>query len=180
MDDEISLSSKDPSPTVTPLPDCISHPPTHAAAPYGAIRFVSLNANNQLARNPTAIATMLCMSKANIMSTQEHGISFQGYIKSFNDSINKAGYSAIFADKACLIYDSDLIGACLAESGFLLNGRLIWSVFHFSKHNRIIILSIYGVAYSGSNSIDTKSDSYITCKELLVETRRKLLQLEQK
>ena len=98
-DDEISLSSKDPSPTVTHLPDCINHPPTHAAASYGAIRFVSLNANNQLARNPTAIATMLCMSKANIMSIQEHGISQFSYIKSFNDSINKAGYSAIFAEK---------------------------------------------------------------------------------
>ena len=114
------------------------------------------------------------------MSIQEHGISFRGYITSFNASIEKAGYRAIFAKKACLIYDNDLIGACLAESGSLLKGRLIWSVFYFSKYNQIIILSIYGVAYCGSNTMDTNSDSYITRKELLGETRRKLLQLKQR
>ena len=179
-DDEISMSSNDPSPTVTHLPACNNHRPTNAAAPYGAIRFVSLNANNQLARNPTAAATMVCMSKANIMSIQEHGISFHGCIESFNDSINKAGYRAIFAEKACLIYDHDLIGACLAESGSLLKGRLIWSVFYFSEYNQIIILSIYGVAYCGSNTMDTNSASYMTRKELLGQTRRRLLHLKRK
>ena len=87
-------------------------------APYGS------------AQNPDAIASMLCNAGANIMSIQEHGISFEGHSSNFNKIIISAGYSAIIEKKSCLIYDSDLLGACLMNSGALLEGRIIWNVFN--------------------------------------------------
>ena len=140
------------------------------------LRIISFNANNQMANITINITRMVCNSGASIMAIQEHGITYQGCKYSLQKHLKKAGYEALIHKKGLLIYDFDLLGAHLMNEGELMEGRLIWSVFQFTEHNTVIIISIYGVAYSGTNATDATSESFKLRKNLLQSTRKKIEQ----